>query len=427
MKLQKILDRFLRLHPKEIDLSLDRINKLLTKLDNPQNQLDNVITVVGTNGKYSTIQAMRSFYVESGLKCNLYLSPHIQKINERFIYDNNEISDNNLTQLLEEVENINNGDPITYFEILTAAFIKGCVKYKNNITLVEAGLFHNFDATNVFKKNLASVISIIHKDHLEWLPENDRTIDRIIFEKTSKLLNSNIIIAEQHTQQIIDKIEKSIKKNPSNKIFFKKDYNYSLSENNFLYYEDKYGGLKLPCVNLAQSEISNITTAIATVRSLEQFKVNDEHIKSGITKIKNVARLQEIKDGKLKQIAKNNTILLDGAHNEIAALSLSKHIKKNYGHKKIFMCLAMMANKSHKSYVSYFKDVVESITTLNIVGQKNSISKEDLKSIIDQLQIKSNTSNSITDAINSISDKEKNALILITGSLYFCGEVLNIN
>ena len=376
MKLQKILDRFLRLHPKEIDLSLDRINKLLTKLDNPQNQLDNVITVVGTNGKYSTIQAMRSFYVESGLKCNLYLSPHIQKINERFIYDNNEISDNNLTQLLEEVENINNGDPITYFEILTAAFIKGCVKYKNNITLVEAGLFHNFDATNVFKKNLASVISIIHKDHLEWLPENDRTIDRIIFEKTSKLLNSNIIIAEQHTQQIIDKIEKSIEKNQSNKIFFKKDYNYSLSENNFLYYEDKYGGLKLPCVNLAQSEISNITTAIATVRSLEQFKVKDEHIKSGITKIKNVARLQEIKDGKLKQIAKNNTILLDGAHNEIAALSLSKHIKKNYGHKKVFMCLAMMANKSHKSYVSYFKDIVESITTLNIIEQKNESLKK---------------------------------------------------
>ena len=427
MKLQKILDRFLRLHPKEIDLSLDRINKLLTKLDNPQNQLDNVITVVGTNGKYSTIQAMRSFYVESGLKCNLYLSPHIQKINERFIYDNNEISDNNLTQLLEEVENINNGNPITYFEILTAAFIKGCVKYKNNITLVEAGLFHNFDATNVFKKNLASVISIIHKDHLEWLPENDRTIDRIIFEKTSKLLNSNIIIAEQYNQKIIDKIEKSIEKNQSNKIFFKKDYNYSLSENNFLYYEDKYGGLKLPCSNLAQSEISNITTAIATVRSLEQFKVKDKHIKNGITKIKNVARLQEIKDGKLKQIAKNNTILLDGAHNEIAALSLSKHIKKNYGHKKVFMCLAMMANKSHKSYVSYFKDVVESITTLNIIGQKNSISKEDLKSIIDQLQIKSSTSNSIADAINSISDKEKNALILITGSLYFCGEVLNMN
>ena len=427
MKLQKILDRFLRLHPKEIDLSLDRINKLLTKLNNPQNQLDNVITVVGTNGKYSTIQAMRSFYVESGLKCNLYLSPHIQKINERFIYDNNEISDNNLTQLLEEVENINNGDPITYFEILTAAFIKGCVKYKNNITLVEAGLFHNFDATNVFKKNLASVISIIHKDHLEWLPENDRTIDRIIFEKTSKLLNSNIIIAEQHTQQIIDKIEKSIEKNQSNKIFYKRDYNYSLSENNFFYYEDKYGGLKLPCVNLAQSEISNITTAIATTRSLEQFKVSDEHIKSGITKIKNVARLQEIKDGKLKQIAKNNTILLDGAHNQIAALSLSKHIKKNYGHKKVFMCLAMMANKSHKSYVSYFKDVVESITTLNIIGQKNAISKEDLKRIIDQLQIKSSTSNSIADAINSISDKEKNALILITGSLYFCGEVLNMN
>ena len=141
MKLQKILDRFLRLHPKEIDLSLDRINKLLTKLDNPQNQLDNVITVVGTNAKFSTISAMRSFYAESGLKCNLYLSPHIQKINERFVYNNKEISDDDLTQLLEEVEDINSGDPITYFEILTAAFIKGCVKYKTILPLLRQDYF----------------------------------------------------------------------------------------------------------------------------------------------------------------------------------------------------------------------------------------------------------------------------------------------
>ena len=96
MRLQKILNRFLRLHPKEIDLSLDRINKLLSKLENPQNKLKNIIAVVGTNGKYSTIQAIRSFYTESGLKCNLYISPHVQKINERFIYNNKEILDDSL-------------------------------------------------------------------------------------------------------------------------------------------------------------------------------------------------------------------------------------------------------------------------------------------------------------------------------------------
>ena len=121
MKLQTILNRLQKLHPKEIDLSLDRVKNLCKKLGDPQKKLK-YISVVGTNGKYSTIQAVRSILKTANIDCNIYTSPHIQKINERFIFNDEEISDYNLSNLLIEVENINDGEQITYFEILTAAY-----------------------------------------------------------------------------------------------------------------------------------------------------------------------------------------------------------------------------------------------------------------------------------------------------------------
>ena len=128
MKLQKILSRLQKLYPKEIDLSLGRIKKLCKKLNNPQDNLK-CISIVGTNGKYSTIQAIRAILKEASINCNIYTSPHIQKINERFIFNNEEISDDNLTKLLLEVEEINEGEPITYFEILTAAYFYHAKKF----------------------------------------------------------------------------------------------------------------------------------------------------------------------------------------------------------------------------------------------------------------------------------------------------------
>ena len=175
MSLQKILSRLQKLHPKEIDLSLYRIKKLCKKLNNPQKNLK-CISIVGTNGKYSTIQFMRSILNSAGISCNIYTSPHVQKINERFVYNDKVISDKNLSNLLSEVEEINNGDKITFFEILSASYFYGAKKYSNNINLIEAGLFHRFDATNILEKNLASIVTAIGMDHLDWLPENQRNI-----------------------------------------------------------------------------------------------------------------------------------------------------------------------------------------------------------------------------------------------------------
>ena len=217
MKLQQILSSLQKLHPKEIDLSLDRIKKLCNKLGNPQDNLQ-YISVVGTNGKYSTIQAIRAILKDANINCNIYTSPHIQKINERFIYNDEEISDENLAKLLTEVEDINAGEPITYFEILTAAYFYNARNFKNNINLIESGLFHRADACSIIKSNLASVVTAIGLDHLDWLPQNKQSIDQIIFEKTSKLLESKIIISNQSDCRTLEKIKKSLKLNKSKKI-----------------------------------------------------------------------------------------------------------------------------------------------------------------------------------------------------------------
>ena len=422
MKLQKIVSRLQELHPKEIDLSLDRILNLCKKLDNPQDKIK-AISVVGTNGKYSTIQAMYAILREAKFNCNIYTSPHIRRINERFIFNNKELNDEELTNLLENVEKANNNEPITFFEILTAAYFYKAADYPENINIIETGLFHRFDATNILNQNLASVVTSIGLDHLDWLPKGEQNVERIIFEKTSKLLNTNIIVAKQSSNEITEHIKKTIKDNKSKKLFFNQDYSFSGNENNFFYYEDEFGGIKLPMPNVnGQFQLENISTAIATLRVIKEININDEHIKLGITKIESIARLQEITAGKLKDLVKENRLLVDGSHNPLGAKVLNNYLDSLDCKKHII--LGMMANKDHQEYMSYFKEI-ETLTTIDIPNQPNAITGENLKNkLIDlkNVQYKEN----IFEAIKSIPVK-KNDLILITGSLYLAGEVLNIN
>ena len=421
MKLQKILSRFQKLHPKEIDLSLDRIKNLCKKLGNPQDKIKS-ISVVGTNAKNSTINGIFSILKEANFKCNVYTSPHILKINERFVFNNEKLSDGELSDLFEKVESVNQNQTITFFEILTACYFYKAAQYPDNINLIEAGLFHRFDATNILKENLASVVTSISRDHLDWLEKDKQTIEKIVFEKTSALLKSNIIVAKQSTKETMDCIKKTIYQNTSNKIFFNDDFNYSIKENDFFYYEDKLGGLKLPMPNiLGQFQLENISTAIATLRTLN-LGIKDEHFQKGITKICSLARLQEIKSGKLKKLVKNNKLIIDGSHNEDGARVLNEYLQSLNCNKHII--ISMMANKEHEKYISHFKDV-SSITTVDLKTQPNSISGKNLKKKF------KNISNvqyqpSFEQAIKSVNLKEGD-LLLITGSLYGAAEALGLN
>ena len=421
MRLQIILKKLQKLHPKQIDLSLGRCKELCKKLGNPQDKIE-VISVLGTNGKNSTISAMLAILKEANFNCNVYTSPHILKINERFVFNNKELRDEELADLFEEVESINNNNPITFFEILTASFFYKAAQYPKNINLVEAGLFHRFDATNIIKQNLASIVTSISKDHLDWLPKNEQTIEKIVFEKTSTLLNSNIIVAKQSTDETMNCIKKTISQNQSNKIFFNKDFSYSIGENNFFYYEDKFGGLKLQMPNIkGQFQLENISTAIATLRILD-LKIKEEHIQKGVTKISDLARLQEIKSGKLKELVKKNKLIVDGSHNEDGARALNEYLQSLDCDKHVIV--GMMSNKRHEKYISYFKNIT-SLTTVDIPNQPNSISGKDLFKKFNNLPNVKYEPN-IFEAIKSINLKEGD-ILLITGSLYLAGEVLSLN
>ncbi len=422
MKLQKIISRLQELHPKEIDLSLDRIQSLCKKFGNPQDKIK-AISIVGTNGKYSTIQAMFSILKEANFNCNIYTSPHIKSINERFVFNNEELNDEDLANLLEEIEETNSGEPITFFEILTAAYFLKASQYPDNINLIESGLFFRFDATNILKNNLASVVTSIGLDHLDWLPENEQTVEKIIFEKTSSLLNSNIIVAKQSTNKIKENIKKTISNNRSNKFFHNENYSFTMQENDFFYYEDQFGGIKLPMPNVkGQFQLENISTAIATLRILKDLKIKDDHIKKGILKINCIARLQEIKSGKLKDLVKNHQLFVDGSHNPLGAKVLNEYLESLDCEKHII--LGMMANKDHKEYMSFFKDIA-TLTTIDIPNQPNSIAGKELQDKLNGFE-NVNYKKSIEEAIKSIPVKE-NDIILITGSLYLAGEVLNLN
>ena len=422
MELQKILSRLQKLHPKEIDLSLDRIKNLCEKLGNPQDEI-RCIQVCGTNGKGSTISFLRSILKEANIKCNIYTSPHVKRINERFVYNDEIISDDELADLLNKIEEINNGQPLTYFEALTSAFFYGCKKYKNNLVIAEFGLFGRGDAVNILKKNLCNIVTSCSEDHLDWLPENDRTIERIIFEKTSSLLNSNIVVAKQSSNEITDLIKKNISKNTARKYYFNENYNFVLKENNFFYYEDKFGGLKIPKPSLnGQFQLENASTAIATLRILKDINIKDHHIIGGIQKASNTARLEEIKSGRLKDLVRNNRLILDSSHNPGGSKVLNEYLQTLDCNKHVI--IGMMANKDHEKYISYFKDV-SSITTIDIPNQTNAISGKDLKEKfknIPNVQYKK----SIKEAIQSINFKEDD-LLIITGSLYLSSEILKLN
>ncbi len=420
-KLQRLISRLEKHHKRKIDLSLDRTFRLLKKLGNPQNKLQNVVNIVGTNAKASMAYSLKSILNKSGYKCNLYTSPHLQSFTERFIFDDKEVKEDLLIDLLNEIENILGEDKASLFEILTCAFLKYAENFRDNINIIEAGLFFQFDSTNVFKSNLMTMIGVIHTDHLQWL--KNKTIDGIIYEKTSKLLNSNIFVNKQMNEEIRSKIENSLSKNSSNKYFFGKDFNITKVENNFVHYQDDNGEILLPEPNLlGEHQLYNVSTSIAASRKI--FNVKDEHIKSGITNVQLKGRLQELKSGKLKDISGQNRIIVDGGHNESSSISISNWIKQQ--NQDVHLICGMMKDKEHYEFVKHFKDVVKSVTLIDIPNQKGSISKEEFKKKLDNLNINIKLSESIMDAIRANS-KYQNSICLFAGSLYMVGEILNFN
>ena len=426
MKIQKILKRLLQLHPKNEPSTLNRIKRLLKDLNSPENKIDNLIQVVGTNGKHSFCVTLREIIEEAGYTCNLNISPSLRKFNERYYFSGKYISDDELYDLLVEVEKINGNQSISFHEIITAAWILHASRNKSDVNIMEAGALFRLDSSNVFQKNLCSVVMPIGIDHRDFLKKG--TINEIVYEKCSHLLSGSKIFISEQKNNVLEEIKKNITNNSSEKFIFSKDYIYEKNVEGFIY-KDKMGKMSLPLPNLSGDfQISNVSTAIATTRNLDQFKITESHIKEAITKVRSEGRLQNITQGKLrKYVSEKNQIIIDGAHNTLAASVLKEYLETLNKEKKIFMVLGMMSNKEHKEFVQILKDKVHSIIALDIPNQINFIKKEKLSKIAQSCGIPSKTESSIEKALKNIARENENAIILCTGSLYFCAEILNLN
>jgi dihydrofolate synthase/folylpolyglutamate synthase len=422
-QIDKLLDELLELHPKRIDLSLKRIFRLLEKLDNPQNRIKNIIHIAGTNGKFSTLKFIQDILKNNNKSTNAYISPHLIRFNERFELNNKVISNDELYSVLKKVKTINQQDPITFFEITSSAFF---VLASNNIadyTLLECGLGGRLDSTNT-QTPIMSVISSISRDHQDFLGDS---IEMISYEKSGIIKNKipTIIGYQPYPEAreiLLDQAEH--KKAP----IFAHDIHWNLTEHNDkLIYEDDQNKIEFDSLNTQNVfQIKNLGLALATVSRLPNVDIKSFVSKNLHNKTYFPGRMDKISSGKLgSTIASTNELFLDGSHNEDAARNLNATINK-LPKKKLCIILGMINTKDPLSYLSRF-DKIDEITVITIPNEENAIDSNELYSRLSEHFKNINTADSIQEALSAMNNKYNDARILICGSLYLAGKVLEMN
>jgi len=412
----RILDRLLTLHPKIIDLSLKRMHKILEKLGNPEKKLPPVIHVAGTNGKGSTIAYLRSILEANNLSVHVYTSPHLVRFAERIRLNGKLIGEDYLENILEHCEKINDGEPITYFEITTAAAIKAFADNPADILILEVGLGGRLDATNVIDHPLSTVITPISHDHEQFLG-ND--LSGIAMEKASIAKNGVPLVSAAQDEAVSQKIAEIVKQKDGLLI---SGWRFTETENGFIY-EDKLGKINLPLPGLiGPHQISNASLAIATLRHQNEFDISETDYVKGIVNVKWPARMQNITASPYgKKLAKGSTLWLDGGHNPAA----SKVIAESFKGEKLVLICGMMENKDTAGYLATLAPQTEHLYGIHVEGEASHSATDIVKHAWSQ-NIKAETAKNVEEAIEKIGTKTP-ATIVICGSLYLAGQVLADN
>ena len=422
-QIDKLLDELLELHPKRIDLSLDRVCNLLEKLDNPQNKINNIVHIAGTNGKFSTLKFIQDILKSNSKSTNAYISPHLIRFNERFQLMDKEISNEELYSVLNKVKDFNHSDPITFFEITSSAFFEVASKSPADYTLLEVGLGGRLDSSNVITPAIA-VISSISMDHQDFL---GNSIEMIAFEK-SGIIKSDIpaIIGYQPypeaREMLMDQAE--YKKAP----IFAHGIHWNLTEHNDkLIYEDNQN--KIEFDNLYTHNVfqkKNLGLALATASKLTNIDIKSFVSKNLHNKTYFPGRMEKISDGKLgSTIASTNELYLDGSHNEDAASNLNETINQ-LTNKKLCIILGMINTKDPISYLSKF-DKIDALTVITIPNEESAIDSNELYAGVKKYYENVNRADSIQEALANLNNNYQDARILICGSLYLAGKVLEMN
>lgn len=423
------LARFFALHPKLIDLSLGRLEALLARLDNPHLKLPPVIHIAGTNGKGSTLAFLRALLEADGKTVHAFTSPHLVRFHERIRLSGEIVDEARLVDALARAEAANGGAPITFFEITTAAAFLLFSETPADVLLLEVGLGGRFDATNVIKNPLAAVITPVAMDHMAFLGD---TIEKIAFEKAGIIKKGCPVIIgvqDEAAEEVMLEKADEMKAAPT---IEGQDYTV-FEENGRLIYQDEYHFLDLPLPNLlGRYQIDNAGLALATLSAINMLP-DVAKLSYGLTHTHWPARLQRLDVSLLPDLSKANwEVYLDGAHNEAAATALAEAIAEMNEKNSVPLTLliGMLTTKDARSFLAQFKGLAGEVITVPVPsgqeGAHASESPESLASLARELGLLARHFDSFDEAIKAIgqSGKDRSGRLLITGSLYLAGHVL---
>ncbi len=415
-----VLERMQRLHPKIIDLTLDRMDRCLSLVGNPHVRLPPVIHVAGTNGKGSTQAMIRAGLEAEGLKVHAYTSPHLARFHERIRVAGKIISEPDLLELLEKVYLANGGETITYFEITTVAAFLAFAETPADWTLLEVGLGGRHDATNVVDIPVLTIVTQVDLDHQQFLGE---TIKEIAGQKAGIIKRGTpVIIGPQH-EDGLDVIEAEAARLGAPTISFGQHWHVR-EEHGRMVFEDESGLLDLPVPNLrGPHQMANAGMAIAALRHLG---LGEAAAKGAVTNAYWPARMQRLKTGPLVESAPTAELWLDGGHNPAAGEALAETLKTLPERPTHLVC-GMLATKDVAGYIRPLASVAASLRAVAIPGEAATLPAEGTAAASKSVGLPTAVAPSVQDALAEIVRSDPAARILICGSLYLAGTVLREN
>ena len=420
-----ILRRLMKLHPKVIDLSLDRVLGLLAKLDNPHHKIPPAVHIAGTNGKGSTLAFIKSGLEASHKIVHTYTSPHLVNFSERITLKGKEIQDSLLSSYLEICEKQNQESNITFFEITTCAAFLAFSHNKADYTLLEVGLGGRLDATNVINSPLISVITPISMDHQQFL--GDSILD-IAFEKAGILKPKVLAIVGKQTKKVQNRICSIAAEIGSPTSIFGRDWS-SRKYKDHMIYEDNDGVIELQAPTLkGDHQFENAGIAINVLKTLNyDIKIFDAAVRNAYWP----ARLQKLKSGPLIKKLNHQTfstdLWIDGGHNQAAGRAIASFLQMPFNGKS-HLIFGMINSKDVKTFLSEMAGMLNSIACVTIPGQIASLTKIEVFNEAVIIHKNSFAADSLEQAMDKIIIQNKsndNLRILICGSLYLCGNVLS--
>lgn len=426
---QELLQRLESLHPKSIDLSLDRVLRLLDALGNPQRALPPVIHVAGTNGKGSVVAFLKAILQAAGYRVDVFISPHLRRFHERITLSaagsNAPISDALLADVLTRTEAANKGLPITFFEVTTAAALLAFAENKADVVLLETGLGGRLDATNVVEQPLMTVITPVSLDHCNFLGD---TIEQIAFEKAGILKARRPVVVSRQRSEAYGVIAARARELRSELSAAGSTWD-AYEQHGRLVFQDRGSLLDLPLPRLfGRHQIDNAATAVAAARRLEGFHITEQHIAEGLTSAVWPARLERLTTGALHEIAApGSEIWVDGGHNPAAGEVVARALAdlEERVSCPIHLIVGMLTTKDAAGFLQHFHGLTELATTIAIPGQANAYSALELAEVARNQGISALPADSLEAAFLRSRDAARGPVrIMVTGSLYLAGHVL---